>query len=127
MNVINSTINSQSGGYISKVIFNNGQSVKINNNDIVIFAGPNNAGKSQSLKDIYELCESKKPTIVVEDVGIVKYSQDISKVLNAISVTNDYGDYVNYSGLDTILSHMIYQIIKMINIMVVQEHYLWLI
>ena len=99
MNVTNSTANFQSGGYISKVVFNNGQSVKVNNNDIVIFVGPNNAGKSQSLKDIYELCESKKPTTVVKDVEIVKYSNDILDLLNSISVTQDYGDYTSYSGL----------------------------
>ena len=43
------------GGYISKVAFNNGQSIDINKNDIVIFVGPNNVGKSQALKDIYAL------------------------------------------------------------------------
>jgi len=37
------------GGYISKLIFNNGQIVDINENDIVVFVGPNNVGKSQSL------------------------------------------------------------------------------
>ena len=41
------------GGYIAKVIFNNGQSIEINKNDIVIFVGPNNVGKSQALKDLY--------------------------------------------------------------------------
>lgn len=61
----NSITNFQGGGYISKVVFNNGQSIDINKNDIVIFVGPNNVGKSQSLKDIYELCESEKPSIVV--------------------------------------------------------------
>lgn len=38
----------ESGGYISKLFFNNGQSVDINKNDIVEFVGPNNSGKSQS-------------------------------------------------------------------------------
>lgn len=68
-------------------------------NDIVIFVGPNNAGKSQSLKDIYELCESKKPSTVVKDVDIVKYNDDIEKLLNLVSVVNDHGDYKNYSGM----------------------------
>ena len=48
------------GGYISKLVFNNGLEISIKENDIVVFVGPNNAGKSQSLKDIYELCDSKK-------------------------------------------------------------------
>ena len=43
----------KAGGYISKIHFNDGTDVDIQQNDIVIFVGPNNAGKSQSLKDIY--------------------------------------------------------------------------
>lgn len=39
-------------GYISCFEFNNGETVEIRENDIVLFVGPNNAGKSQSLKDI---------------------------------------------------------------------------
>ena len=50
------------GGYIAKVIFNNGQSIEINKNDIVIFVGPNNVGKSQALKDLYALCKKKGST-----------------------------------------------------------------
>ena len=41
--------------YISKLIFNDNEELNVNQNDIVVFVGPNNAGKSQSLKDIYEL------------------------------------------------------------------------
>ena len=48
------------GEYISKITFNNGNELEVKENDIVIFVGPNNAGGSQSLKDVYELCETKK-------------------------------------------------------------------
>lgn len=87
------------GGYISKLIFNNGQIVDINENDIVVFVGPNNVGKSQSLKDIYELCESKKPSTVVADVEIVKYNDSLEEYLNSVSDINDHGEYKDYSGL----------------------------
>ena len=61
------------GGYISEICFNNGQTVSINPNDIVIFVGPNNAGKSQSLKDINELCyDSKKVVRVISKIKIQK-------------------------------------------------------
>lgn len=49
----------ENGGYISKLFLNNGKEIDISKNDIVIFVGPNNAGKSQTLKDIYEICEKK--------------------------------------------------------------------
>ena len=38
----------ENGGYISKLFLNNGKEIDINKNDIVIFVGPNNAGKSQA-------------------------------------------------------------------------------
>ena len=63
----------ENGGYISKLFLNNGKEIDINKNDIVIFVGPNNAGKSQALKDIYEICDTKKPTIVVNMLVISKH------------------------------------------------------
>ena len=35
------------GGYITNIKFNNGEDEKENKNDIIVFVGPNNAGKSQ--------------------------------------------------------------------------------
>ena len=99
MDIENCNTTSEYGGYISKLFFNNGQSVDINKDDIVIFVGPNNAGKSQSLKDIYELCESKKPATVISDVQIVKYNDNVEALLETIAVINDHGNFKDYSGL----------------------------
>lgn len=44
--------------FISKITTNNGDSLYFNFDDIVVFVGPNNSGKSQILKDIYSLSES---------------------------------------------------------------------
>lgn len=52
----------KAGGYISQIQFNNGKLLDISENDIVVFVGPNNAGKSQALKDIYALSEKKVPS-----------------------------------------------------------------
>ncbi len=53
----------KAGGYISKIVFNNGSDIDLQPNDIVVFVGPNNAGKSQSLKDIYlSLIHISEPT-----------------------------------------------------------------
>ena len=43
---------SKAGGYISQVQFKHGESIELLQNDIVVFVGPNNAGKSQCLRDI---------------------------------------------------------------------------
>ena len=46
-------------GYISRLQFNNGESLDVKQDDVVVFVGPNNAGKSQSLKDIIR-CQRRK-------------------------------------------------------------------
>lgn len=84
------------GGYISKIMFNNGEEVQIKKDDIVIFVGPNNAGKSQSLKDIYMLSSEKQPSIVVSDVVITKYESPILPLLERISIGHNNGRYINY-------------------------------
>ncbi len=85
------------GGYISKIQFNNGQSVNIKQNDIVVFVGPNNTGKSQSLKDIYVLSREKKPSVVVSDISITKSPASISSLLENIAVGNNRGSHISYS------------------------------
>lgn len=89
----------KNGGYISRIYLNDGKEIDIQENDIVIFVGPNNAGKSQALKDIFEICDTKKPSIVVNDIEIVKYNADINAFLESVSTVNDHGTYKNYDGL----------------------------
>lgn len=87
------------GGYISRIIFNSGHQLDVAENDIVIFVGPNNAGKSQSLKDIYQLSSKRMPTIVISDIEIQKYNSPISDMLKQIATSQEHGDYVSYSVL----------------------------
>ena len=87
------------GGYISKLQFNTGESLDIKQNDIVVFVGPNNAGKSQSLKDIYTLSSQKLSTIVISDIVITKSAGSLSPLLKSISNGNEQGTYTNYSVL----------------------------
>lgn len=44
--------------FISKIIFKDDSFLTFDYDDIVVFVGPNNSGKSQLLKDIYSLSES---------------------------------------------------------------------
>jgi len=87
------------GGYISKIQFNNGKTVDIKQNDIVVFVGPNNAGKSQSLKDIYVLSHEKKPSVVVSDISITKSRALLSSFLENLAVGNNQGSFKSYSIL----------------------------
>ena len=89
----------KAGGYISQLIFNNGQKLDIAKNDIVIFGGPNNAGKSQALKDIYALSKEKVPSIVISDIIISKYIKPISNVLSRVSIGIKHGTYTMFDYL----------------------------
>lgn len=96
--------NEKAGGYISKIHFNDGTDVDIQQNDIVIFVGPNNAGKSQSLKDIYTLASEKQQTTVVTDITIKKSSTNIKDLLDSIESKEFQGS----STLYNVLGHTFY-------------------
>lgn len=88
------------GGYISQITFNNGRNLDVSSSDIVVFVGPNNVGKSQTLKDIYELCQStNKSSIVVSDVSIQKENSSIVPYLEKFSSTSGSGSNKQYIGL----------------------------
>ena len=90
----------KTGGFISKIQFNNGSSVDISKNDIVIFVGPNNAGKSQALKDIYNLSEKKCPATVITEITTGKYSGNLSCLLDSIATGQNQGNYIRYTVLN---------------------------
>lgn len=89
----------KTGGYISKITFNNGKDVDINKNDIVIFVGPNNAGKSQSLKDIYALSAEAAQTIVISNIKIEKYKSNLVSFLETLDTPKIGSDYKDYNVL----------------------------
>lgn len=91
---------SKASGYISQLTFNNGQTIDIRKNDIVIFVGPNNAGKSQSLKDIYALSKEPTPSIVISDVQIKKKYGSVRAVLDGISPAQVSGSHSIYKLLN---------------------------
>ena len=91
-------------GHIVKIKFNNGKELDINKNDIVIFVGPNNAGKSQSLSDIYQLAKNKVPTIVVSDIEVSKEGS-LKQLLEATSKKDYNGNYIQYTALNHMVSY----------------------
>ena len=85
--------------HIVKIRFNNGKELDVNRNDIVVLVGPNNAGKSQALSDIYQLSKDKVPTIVVSDIEVLKEGS-LKQLLEATSVKHDNGQYIQYTTLN---------------------------
>lgn len=88
------------GGYISRITFNNGKNLDVSSSDIVVFVGPNNVGKSQTLKDIYQLSQSADSnSIVVSEVDIKKENSSIKPYLEKFSSISDNGFNKHYNGL----------------------------
>lgn len=70
---------------IKKLIFNDETVLEVSPNDIVVFVGANNSGKSQSLKDIYKAFFNPSLNIVVKQIefkieGADKFEASIKKL-----------------------------------------------
>lgn len=58
---------------LSRLTFSDGLSIDLNVDDIVVFVGPNNAGKSAALKEIEsQISSTKRPTSVIKGVQLRK-------------------------------------------------------
>lgn len=85
---------SNCGGYLSEITLNDGTTISLKQNSIVLFVGPNNAGKSQCLKDIMALndpAEASRFGIVIKSQKLEKNGdriQDLLKGVLTISPTN---------------------------------------
>ena len=87
--------------YISQLRFNNDQTIEIKKNDIVVFVGPNNAGKSQALKDILEIADKKDAGIVVKKILFVKEpAERLIEYLRKSFITWGEGSNTMFHGLN---------------------------
>lgn len=74
--------------WISEIEFNDDSKIEFSKNDITVFVGPNNAGKSASLKESANLLRQKdNKGIVLKDITIEKIGEiaDLFSLLESIS------------------------------------------
>lgn len=90
----------KAGGYISEITFNNGQNVQITKNDIIVFVGPNNVGKSQALRDIFQLSEFPLSHTVISDVKFKKSDIEIQPVLEKFAFKQQQNGYIQYKFIN---------------------------
>ena len=84
---------------ISKLKFNDGTSIDVFPQDIVVFVGPNNMGKSQSLRDIFNSISNDRGSVVVNDIEVEYHNpNDLKRVLESLSLTTPNGAYYLYRG-----------------------------
>lgn len=95
-------------GLLTEIGLNNGQSVKVKPNGIIVFVGPNNAGKSQGLRDIYSLLEKEKnPTKVISSLRFDKPSdEELESSFQKHCKIVDNGDHKKYQSYNFIIIHM---------------------
>lgn len=78
---------------ISKILFSGGSNFVLQPNDKVILVGPNNSGKSQSLREILSICQhgKKERPVVIAEIELSKSgsTDELRKFLD------DKADYVN--------------------------------
>ena len=93
------------GGFISKITFNNSEYIELSPDDIVLFVGPNNAGKSQALRDIYSISGDKGKGIVIINAPIQKYTSPLKCVLDRLSYGTEAHGEKRYTVLNNHYSY----------------------
>ena len=85
---------------ISELVFSGGDTFALKEDEKVIIVGPNNSGKSQSLREIFSICENgiKPNNLVVTNLTVSKSGdfKDLRKFLadnaDLIGETFRFGD-----------------------------------
>ncbi len=93
--------------YVQSLTFNDGTSLSINKNDIVVFVGPNNVGKSQTLKDIEWATNSPSPGTIVRHVKFIQGGtlDDLSLwFMQKFRCSKGFREQPVYTGLDFTIS-----------------------
>lgn len=81
-------------GLLKIVEFNDGTRISVPDDGVVVFVGPNNVGKSQSLRDIYEKCEKDGARgVVVTGVELNKPTREDLLPLIKRHCKKDANDY----------------------------------
>lgn len=90
--------------FVDSITFNSGETIPLKHDDIVVFVGPNNAGKSQSLRDIYSFLGNEPPFTVITNVQANLYGN-----VNVTSWLDSFSKFMHgssaYVGLNFVLQH----------------------
>lgn len=90
------TGDSEPGIYVQKITFNDESTVSdIGRNDIIVFVGANNVGKSQTLRDIYHGLGDEKVSIL-KDIHAYKSGQpkDVIELVKSICSIDQFSQYL---------------------------------
>ena len=87
--------------YVQSILFKNGNQLAIEQNDIVVFVGPNNAGKSRSLRDVMDLARyNDYEGVVISKVSLHKGTlRDVVDYVCKNSKPKKKGGEIHYCGI----------------------------
>lgn len=84
---------------IKELTFADGQTLKLRNDSIVVFVGPNNAGKTTCLRDIYCHLSGDSNCNLVSSIDFTKPSiEDVKSLLNEIAIEK-HDPLLSYEGM----------------------------
>lgn len=83
---------------VTKLFFNDGNSLEVSPKDIVVFVGANNCGKSQSLKDINQAFAHPEHNIVIKQIEYQIYGREFfaESLKEVSSFNNKDSQYAGY-------------------------------
>ncbi len=87
--------------WLSEIQFSDKSKISFDKNDIVVLVGPNNAGKSASLKEVAELLRTKKEGKVLKEIAIEKEGSEtdfISFLTNLSKINTTNKPLTTYQG-----------------------------
>ena len=84
---------------IKELTFADGQTLKLRNDSIVVFVGPNNAGKTTCLRDIYCHLSGDSNCNLVSSIDFTKPClEDVESLLDEIAIEK-HDAIVRYEGM----------------------------
>lgn len=94
--------------YISQIRLNTGNVISLNPDSILVFVGPNNAGKSQAIRDIYDMISDNPQGVVVKSELIDKPNvDDVSAFMKEYAVLD--ARHSKYNGFNFDIYEFNYQ------------------
>lgn len=94
--------------YISQITLNTGDTISLNPDSILVFVGPNNVGKSQAIRDIYDMISDDSQGVVVNSELIEKPNADnVSAFMKRYAVLN--ARHSKYNGFNFEIYEFNYQ------------------
>lgn len=86
--------------WVKSIVYKNQKEIRLDKDDIVVFVGPNNAGKSSTLRELFQLLQTKDHhTSVIDRIEIesIGDSADVKDWLEANSIFSPQGQGCYYS------------------------------